>query len=176
MVVVEIEIVLAKMEISLTWDCKRKRKLKELPSNWHLYTRKIALNIFIYIILFFSCIIFCFSTKLEMSFNSVPWPGRLVLVSATIWSLPYSDMDVWWSQYSPALTSDRMKPRSNGMARDQRSKSFQGEGPNWVLIAGGALLSTLSIRLGYKLKQLNDTKHQESSSKDSKGSLWYIML
>lgn len=64
-----------------------------------------------------------------------------------------------------------MKPRSNGMPRDQRSKSFQGEGPNWVLIAGGALLSTLSIRLGYKLKQLNDTKHQESSSKDSKGSL-----
>ncbi|XP_022879518.1 uncharacterized protein LOC111397053 isoform X3 [Olea europaea var. sylvestris] len=30
---------------------------------------------------------------------------------------------------------------------------FQGEGQKWVLIVGGALLSTLSNRLGYKLKQ-----------------------
>lgn len=62
-----------------------------------------------------------------------------------------------------------MKPRSKGVTRAQRSQSFQSEGPNWVLIAGGAILSTLSIRLGYKLKQLNDTKQQESSSKGSKG-------
>lgn len=64
-----------------------------------------------------------------------------------------------------------MKPRTNAVPRDQRSKSFPGEGPNWVLIAGGALLSTLSIRLGYKLKQLHDTKQQDCSSKGSKGSV-----
>lgn len=57
-----------------------------------------------------------------------------------------------------------MKPRTNGgVPRSQRSKTLQGEGANWVLIAGGALLSTLSIRLGYKLKQAIDTKQQENA-------------
>lgn len=51
-----------------------------------------------------------------------------------------------------------MKPRNNGVPRAQGSKSFQGEGPNWILIAGGALLSMLSIRLGYRLKQVLDAK------------------
>ncbi|CAH8318222.1 unnamed protein product [Eruca vesicaria subsp. sativa] len=38
-------------------------------------------------------------------------------------------------------------------------ENSRGEGgPNWILIAGGALLSTLSIRFGYKLKQSVDTK------------------
>ncbi|CAH2077761.1 unnamed protein product [Thlaspi arvense] len=46
-----------------------------------------------------------------------------------------------------------MSTRRNGMSRNQRVESFRGEGPNWILIAGGALLSTLSIRFGYKLKQ-----------------------
>lgn len=57
-----------------------------------------------------------------------------------------------------------MKPRTNGVPRAQKSRNFQGEGPNWVLLAGGALLSTLSIRLGYKLKQALDTKQQENAS------------
>lgn len=52
-----------------------------------------------------------------------------------------------------------MKPKAS-----PKSKSFQGEGPNWVLIAGGALLSTLSIRLGFKLKQALDTKHDKSTN------------
>lgn len=34
----------------------------------------------------------------------------------------------------------------------------KGDGPNWILIAGGALLSTLSIRIGCKLKQALETK------------------
>ncbi|XP_052189481.1 uncharacterized protein LOC127799468 isoform X2 [Diospyros lotus] len=55
-----------------------------------------------------------------------------------------------------------MNQRSNGLSSAQRSKSFQGEGPNWVLIAGGALLSTLSIRLGFKLKQVLDSKESEN--------------
>jgi hypothetical protein len=62
-----------------------------------------------------------------------------------------------------------MKPRTNGVPRAQKSKNFQGEGPNWILIAGGALLSTLSIRLGYKLKQALDAKPQENAKDSLKG-------
>ncbi|XVF64545.1 hypothetical protein PTKIN_Ptkin09bG0177300 [Pterospermum kingtungense] len=43
-------------------------------------------------------------------------------------------------------------------------KNFQGERHNWILIAGGALLSTLSIRLGYKLKQALDPKQQNNAT------------
>ncbi|KAK2980378.1 hypothetical protein RJ640_014551 [Escallonia rubra] len=57
-----------------------------------------------------------------------------------------------------------MTPRTNGVTRAQRSKSFEGERPNWILIAGGALLSTLSIRLGYKLKQVLNTKQPENAN------------
>ncbi|CAN6487001.1 unnamed protein product [Victoria cruziana] len=39
------------------------------------------------------------------------------------------------------------------LSRAQQAANVYG-GPNWVLIAGGALLSTLSIRLGCKLKNL----------------------
>ncbi|WOH16374.1 hypothetical protein DCAR_0935925 [Daucus carota subsp. sativus] len=63
-----------------------------------------------------------------------------------------------------------MKPKGNGLPRAQISKGLQAEGPNWILIAGGALLSTLSMRLGYKLKQVLDTKEVQSSSKGSRGS------
>ncbi|KAE8077522.1 hypothetical protein FH972_016079 [Carpinus fangiana] len=63
-----------------------------------------------------------------------------------------------------------MKPRTNGVPRAQKSKNFQGEGPNWILIAGGALLSTLSIRLGYKLKQALDAKQQENANNSLKGN------
>ncbi|XP_062147425.1 uncharacterized protein LOC133855672 isoform X2 [Alnus glutinosa] len=62
-----------------------------------------------------------------------------------------------------------MKPRTNGVPRAQKSKNFQGGGQNWILIAGGALLSTLSIRLGYKLKQALDAKQQDNS-RDAKSS------
>ncbi|XP_042060857.1 uncharacterized protein LOC121805135 isoform X1 [Salvia splendens] len=55
-----------------------------------------------------------------------------------------------------------MKPRSTEAPR--RSRNVQGEGPNWILIAGSALLSTLSVRLGYKLKQVLDTKQLDNSS------------
>ncbi|GMN44139.1 hypothetical protein TIFTF001_013335 [Ficus carica] len=64
-----------------------------------------------------------------------------------------------------------MRPKTTGVPRAQKSKSFQGEGgPNWILIAGGAVLSTLSIRLGYKLKQAIDTKQQENANIGSKGN------
>lgn len=56
-----------------------------------------------------------------------------------------------------------MNPRTAAMSRTQKSSGIQREGPNWVLIAGGALLSTLSFRLGYKLKQATDTKQADDS-------------
>lgn len=68
-----------------------------------------------------------------------------------------------------------MKPKTTGVSRAQKSKSFQGEGLNWVLIAGGALLSTLSIRLGYKLKQALDTK-QENANDGSTCTCICIMI
>ncbi|OAO99662.1 hypothetical protein AXX17_AT4G31800 [Arabidopsis thaliana] len=57
-----------------------------------------------------------------------------------------------------------MTTRRNGVSRHQRFESFRGEGPNWILIAGGALLSTLSIRFGYKLKQSIDSKPPHSNA------------
>lgn len=62
-----------------------------------------------------------------------------------------------------------MKSRSSSEARGQRPKSTQGEGPNWVLVVGGALLSTLSIRLGFKLKQALDSKPQDNANLKGNG-------
>ncbi|CAL1388767.1 unnamed protein product [Linum trigynum] len=53
-----------------------------------------------------------------------------------------------------------MRPRSNGVSRNQREHSFEVGGPNWILIPGGALLSTLTIRLGSKLKQTLDSRRE----------------
>ncbi|XP_042506020.1 uncharacterized protein LOC122082484 [Macadamia integrifolia] len=64
-----------------------------------------------------------------------------------------------------------MKPRTNDIPRGQKLKNFQGEGPNWILIVGGALLSTLSIRLGYKLRQAADTKRLDNASNGLKGNV-----
>ncbi|XP_057972563.1 uncharacterized protein LOC131160714 [Malania oleifera] len=63
-----------------------------------------------------------------------------------------------------------MKPKNNVTPRSQQSEKFQVGGPNWVLIAGVALLSTLSIRIGYKLKQAFDTKQQENVNRSLKGN------
>ncbi|CAK9139194.1 unnamed protein product [Ilex paraguariensis] len=67
------------------------------------------------------------------------------------------------------LSPVQKKRRSNVVPRTQGNKSFQGDSPNWVLIAGGALLSTFSVSLGYKLKQLLDTKQPDHTSNDLKG-------
>ncbi|KAI3824546.1 hypothetical protein L1987_06009 [Smallanthus sonchifolius] len=56
-----------------------------------------------------------------------------------------------------------MKPNTNEMLDAQKGRKFQGQGPNWILIAGGALLSTLSVRLGYRLKQILDSKQPKNS-------------
>ena len=79
---------------------------------------------------------------------------------------------IWMIQSFPLwLLALKMNSRSGRVSRGQKSKTFQGEGPNWILIAGGALLSTLSIRLGYKLKQAFDTKQQDNATTSLKGML-----
>ncbi|KAL5715274.1 hypothetical protein ACHQM5_017113 [Ranunculus cassubicifolius] len=60
-----------------------------------------------------------------------------------------------------------MKPRRNG---NSDAQSFRVDGPNWMLIAGGALLSTLSVRLGYKLKKILDTRRLDNATSPLKGS------
>ncbi|XP_013718404.1 uncharacterized protein LOC125577317 isoform X1 [Brassica napus] len=60
-----------------------------------------------------------------------------------------------------------MSTPRNGFSKHQRAEKVCGQrGPNWILIAGGALLSTLSIRFGYKLKQspLFKPPHQSNAS------------
>ncbi|KAK4762047.1 hypothetical protein SAY87_029931 [Trapa incisa] len=68
----------------------------------------------------------------------------------------------------------KMKPKTNEGYRAQRSNNFQrgGQGPVWVLVAGGALLSTLSVHLGFKLKQFIDSKQRDiDQNSSSKGKL-----
>lgn len=65
-----------------------------------------------------------------------------------------------------------MKPKTNESYKAQRSDNFQreGQGPIWILVAGGALLSTLSVHLGFKLKQFIDSKQRDDAhSSSSKG-------
>lgn len=59
-----------------------------------------------------------------------------------------------------------MKPRtSEGLHRSSRNH----EAPNWILIAWGAVLSMLSVRLGYKLKEANGAKEVDKSTQSSRG-------
>lgn len=62
-----------------------------------------------------------------------------------------------------------MKPQTNGMSRAHKANNTQIEGPNWLIFAAGALLSTLSIRLGYKLKQALDSKPKQNATTGQKG-------
>lgn len=60
-----------------------------------------------------------------------------------------------------------MKSKTNrSIQKARKTDNVQG-GPNWVLVAGGVLLSTLSVKLGCKLKQLFDAKQRNSNT--SKG-------
>lgn len=73
-----------------------------------------------------------------------------------------------------------MKPRTNGVSRSQKSNGVQSEGPNWVIIAGSALLSTLSVRLGYKLKQVLDSRQPNKTTSSLKGptlfkAIWFVL-
>ncbi|KAJ0263183.1 Uncharacterized protein HA466_0035830 [Hirschfeldia incana] len=47
-----------------------------------------------------------------------------------------------------------MSTRRNSISKNHHQQQQRADGgPNWILIAGGALLSTLSIRFGWKLRQ-----------------------
>ncbi|KAG7011467.1 hypothetical protein SDJN02_26373 [Cucurbita argyrosperma subsp. argyrosperma] len=64
-----------------------------------------------------------------------------------------------------------MTPRTSRGPRDQKSRVSSNEGPHWVLIAGGVLLSTLSIRLGYKLKQAFEPRQLKDSGSSLTGNV-----
>uniref|UniRef100_A0A1D1ZC96 C-type lectin domain family 4 member F n=1 Tax=Anthurium amnicola TaxID=1678845 RepID=A0A1D1ZC96_9ARAE len=68
-----------------------------------------------------------------------------------------------------------MKSKTNGtVQRSHNLKQAQVDGPNWMLIVGGALLSTLSIRLGWKLKQAFAIKQPDNTRntlKDGKSAV-----
>lgn len=67
-----------------------------------------------------------------------------------------------------------MNSKANGsMKKAGRGDQLHG-GPNWVLVAGGILLSTLSVRLGCRLKQLFETKHQNPSTNGLGLSIWSV--
>ncbi|XP_061353288.1 uncharacterized protein LOC133298061 isoform X1 [Gastrolobium bilobum] len=63
-----------------------------------------------------------------------------------------------------------MKRQTNGVSRFHKANNAQVEGPNWLLIAAGALLSTLSIRFGYKLKQALDSKPKQNATTTQKAN------
>ncbi|XP_073294080.1 uncharacterized protein [Primulina huaijiensis] len=62
----------------------------------------------------------------------------------------------------------KMKPKVTEANR--RPRNLQEGVPNWILVAGGALLSTLSIHLGYKLKQFLDTRQTVTRSQSLIGN------
>ncbi|XP_074573543.1 uncharacterized protein LOC141829980 isoform X2 [Curcuma longa] len=60
-----------------------------------------------------------------------------------------------------------MNSKSNAlMQRGHKLNRVQQEGTNWVLIAGSALLSTLTIKLGFKLTQTFETRRQNAANQD----------
>lgn len=72
-----------------------------------------------------------------------------------------------------------MRPKTERKAlRGQTSNQDNSEGLNWVLIVGGAVLTTLSIKIGCKLKQAFTAKRPVDTSNDLKGSefVWLKIL
>uniref|UniRef100_A0A0E0IVV7 Nuclease associated modular domain-containing protein n=1 Tax=Oryza nivara TaxID=4536 RepID=A0A0E0IVV7_ORYNI len=66
----------------------------------------------------------------------------------------------------PKLKERLTKSKENGSIQKAGKVDHSQRGrPNWVLVAGGVLLSTLSVRLGCKLKQMFDAKKQNSMPK-----------
>ncbi|KAF3795948.1 hypothetical protein EJ110_NYTH04193 [Nymphaea thermarum] len=63
-----------------------------------------------------------------------------------------------------------MNSKSNAkFSRDRTTSNVHGGGPNWVLIACGALLGTLSIRTGCKIKQVLLDRRPTDAGNLSKG-------
>ncbi|KAK4412562.1 hypothetical protein Salat_2903300 [Sesamum alatum] len=105
----------------------------------------------------------------------VPSPFFIAAASTAVHHSVAAAVGLWWmirSIWSLTSITLIMKPRTGEVPR---GRNFQEGGPNWILIAGGALLSTLSIRLGYKLKQVLDAKQLDNSSqrlKNGKSDDW----
>lgn len=62
-----------------------------------------------------------------------------------------------------------MKPR--GYEAGRRSGNSHEGVPSWIIMAGGVLLSALSARLGYKVKQAVHSKSLENGTQNSNGML-----
>lgn len=64
-----------------------------------------------------------------------------------------------------------MKSKEDGsIKRGQRSLiQVHGEGPNWILIAGTALISTLAVRLGFRLNHFFQNKNSNDDTSATKG-------
>jgi len=65
----------------------------------------------------------------------------------------------------------KMKAQSSSSNGSRVHKNGGEEGATWIIIAAGALLSTLSIRLGYKLKQAIDSKPPPPKHENLKGTI-----
>lgn len=65
---------------------------------------------------------------------------------------------------------NKMKMKAQSSSNGSRVHKNGEEGPTWIIIAAGALLSTLSIRLGYKLKQAIDSKPPPPKHENLKGT------
>lgn len=64
-----------------------------------------------------------------------------------------------------------MKSKEDGTIKRGQKLSIQvhGEGPNWILIAGGALISTLVARLGFRLNHFIQNKNSNDDTSSTKG-------
>ncbi|XP_078148129.1 uncharacterized protein LOC144543663 isoform X2 [Carex rostrata] len=63
-----------------------------------------------------------------------------------------------------------MKSKEDGTRKRGQKLSIQvhGEGPNWILIAGGALISTLVVRLGFRLNNFFQNKNLNDDTSSTK--------
>jgi hypothetical protein len=64
-----------------------------------------------------------------------------------------------------------MKSKEDGSIKRGQSSLIQahGEGSNWILIAGGALISTLVVRLGCRLNHSFQNKSSNNDASATKG-------
>ncbi|XP_042376082.1 uncharacterized protein LOC121969865 isoform X1 [Zingiber officinale] len=65
-----------------------------------------------------------------------------------------------------------MNPKTNApIQRGQKLNHVHQEGINWVLIAGSALLSALTIKLGFKVRQAFETRRQNLANQEDARSI-----
>ncbi|MQL87909.1 hypothetical protein Taro_020460, partial [Colocasia esculenta] len=81
------------------------------------------------------------------------WPREIVSCQA----------EIAWAKCVGPLRFKMKSKANNTIQRPNKLQQAHLEGSNWMLVVGGALLSTLSIRLGWKLKQIFETKRPDDA-------------